>query len=395
MMYLAKGGFWLLFGHIAQLASGLLLVIAFTNLISKEAYGTYQFVMSGAMIITAFTLSGMRNALARATARGSDGILPYAFKKQFIWNIGIIAAGGATAVYYFIAGNTDLGVAFLIVGVFEALISGFSLYKSFLVGKEHFRESTMLGIWRRPLPVIAILITLFLTEDPVVLVFVYFVSNAVSTGLLYLLVRRRYPAPETPDPELMEYSKHLSIAGLANRVSASIDTVLVFHFLGAAAAATYGLALFPITHFENIFGLAGNLVLPKFARQNITALRTSLSRKVGIFFIAVAGAALLYAVAAPYVFELLFPVYPEAVLLTQLMILSILMKPRALFEHVFIAQGMRQPLYITRISTALIKVVLLLALLPAYGLLGAAWALVTTHLCATIITTTLFYVYTK
>ncbi|MBP9771677.1 MAG: oligosaccharide flippase family protein [Candidatus Pacebacteria bacterium] len=395
MVYLTKGGFWLFAGYLAQAVSGLVLVIAFTNLVSKETYGTYQFVMSGAAILTAFTLSGMWNALSRSVAKGSDGVLPYAFKKQFTWNIGIVIAGIVTAVYYFIKNDISLAIAFLIAGAFEALISGFSLYKPFLIGKERFKESTMLGLWRKPLPVIAMLISLFFTNDPVVLVFIYFVTNAISTGLLYLLVRRRYPAPLTEDTELVSYSKHLSIAGLANRITANVDTIVVFHFLGATAAATYGLALFPISHFDSIFGLTGSLVLPKFARQNLSALRESLPRKALLFLLFIIATVVLYIALAPYVFGALFPAYPEAVALTQLMVLAILMKPRALFEHVFVAQGMKGSLHITRTSTAILKVVLLLTLVPLYGLSGAVGALIATHLYAAIITAILFYLHAK
>ena len=57
MVYLTRGGFWLILGKIVFNISGFLLIIAFANLLSKEAYGTYQYVLSVASILAIPTLS--------------------------------------------------------------------------------------------------------------------------------------------------------------------------------------------------------------------------------------------------------------------------------------------------------------------------------------------------
>lgn len=391
MVHLTKGGFWLLFGYVSQTVTGLILMIAFTNLTSKDTYGTYQFIMAGAGIITGFTLSGMGTAISRAVAKGSDGALPYGFQKQFLWNIGVIIAGTITGAYYFIVGKPDLGIAFLMVGVFEALLSGLSLYKPFLVGKELFKENVTIGIWRKSIPIVVILIALLLTDDPIVLVLAYYVSSTISTGLMYLLVRRQYPAPPVPDPELLSLSKHLSVVGLATRVTANIDKMLIFYFLGPVQVAVYTLALFPVTHFENLFALVGQLVLPRFVRQNLPAIKEGLLRKIGLFFFVIVLLVLAYILIAKYIFGLFFPAYPEAILLTQVAILSMLLKPRLLFEQAFTAHNMKRSLYIYRISSAVIKIVLLVFLIPIYGLWGAVWAFLATHVYSTILSGVLFY----
>ncbi len=391
MIHLTKGGFWLLFGYISQTVTGLILMVAFTNLTSKETYGTYQFIMAGAGIITGFTLSGMGTAISRAVAKGSDGALPYGFQKQFLWNMGVIIAGTIAGAYYFIVGKPDLGIAFLMVGVFEALLSGLSLYKPFLVGKELFKENVTIGIWRKSIPIVVILIALFLTDNPIILVFAYYISSTISTALMYLLVRQRYPAPPAPDPELLNLSKHLSVVGLATRITANVDKMLIFYFLGPVQVAVYTLALFPVTHVENLFSLVGQLVLPRFVRQELPAIKKDLFRKVWIFFCAITVAVVGYILIAKYVFGLFFPAYPEAILLTQVAMLSMLVKPRSLFEQAFTAHNMKRSLYIYRISSAVIKVVLLIILIPMYGLWGAVWAFLATHVYSSILSATLFY----
>ena len=156
MVYLAKGGFWLMLGYSGQMVIGIILTIALSNLLPKEAYGTYQFIISVSAIIGGITLSGMGTALMRTVARGSKGALQYAFKTQLVWSSGIILAGGAVALYYFLNGDTRLAIAFLATGALMPFLTGFSLYRPYLEGRRLFRESTTLGMWRRPLPAIAV-----------------------------------------------------------------------------------------------------------------------------------------------------------------------------------------------------------------------------------------------
>src|SRR3989344_8728279 len=97
MVYLTVGGFWLILGKIVFNISGFLLIIAFANLLSKEAYGTYQYVLSVASILAIPTLSGMNSAIVRAVAQGYEGSFLPAIKTQIQWGIlgGLASLGGA------------------------------------------------------------------------------------------------------------------------------------------------------------------------------------------------------------------------------------------------------------------------------------------------------------
>lgn len=379
MVYLTKGGFWLVLGHIIQVGSGLVLAVAFANLLPKTAYGTYQFVMSIAAILSALTLSGMGIAIKQAVARGSAGALQYGFRTQLTWSIGIVLASGAIALYYFLNGNAMLAQAFLVVGALTPFIEGFSLYRSYLIGTQRFRESTLLGVWRRPVFIVAVLIALLFTDDPVILILVYFASSAVSAGLLYHLTVRRYNLQSELSPEVKNYSKHLSVMGLLSRIASNADKVLIFHFLGAAPVAIYTLATLPLLHAQKLFDLVGDLALAKFANRRIGTLRTSLPGKVLIFFLTSAALVALYFVLAPYIYETLFPDYVEAVILSQFAMLALLAKPRMLYDQVFIAHALKRAQYIIRSSATVLKVGMLILLIPQLGLWGAVVALLVTQ----------------
>lgn len=385
MVYLAHGGFWLICGHAFQIMSGLVLAIAFANLLSKETYGTYQFIMAGATVLGAFTLTGMSTALNRAVARGEDGALRAGFRAQLRWSLGIVLSGAALALYYFINGNNTLALSFLIAGSFAPFIEAFGLAQSYLYGKELFKESVLLGFGRRLLPVLSLIVTIFLTHNPVILILVYFASNTVAAGLAYRLVITRYHLPHSGEGDIVSYSKHLSVLRTISDLAGQADKVLVWMFLGAAPLAAYALAQFPVTHIQSITRLMRPLTFARLNQSSFPELKETLPRKVRVFFAAVAGGVAVYILAAPWIFSLLFPAYPESVLVSQLLVLTVLATPRTMYWQALAAHQKKREMYLISISQSVIKVVLLLIGIPVWGMWGAIAALLLAHIYDSII----------
>lgn len=390
MTYLTKGGFWLLLGHGIQMISGLVLTIAFVNLLPKEIYGTYQFIISAATVVSAFTLTGMTTAVSRAAARGEDGSMRPAVRTQFVWSSGIVLAGAALAVYYYANGNNTLALSFLIVGTFAPFVEGFGLARSYLIGKKLFKESTMLGLWRRFIPVVSLLLTLLLTHNPVALIFAYFCSNAVSAGILYWIIVRKYRLPYKRDPELTAYSKHLSFIRTISDITNQVDKILVWTFLGAVPLAVYTLAQFPVTHIQSIFKVLRGLTFPKMNVVSFNELQQILPHKARVFLLGNVGIVAIYILIAPVVFALLFPTYHESVLISQLLVLTILASPRTLYWQALVAHDKKREMYIVSFSQNIVKLILLLILLPLYGIWGAIGALLLTNIYDNILIRIMF-----
>lgn len=384
--YLVSGGFWLVMGRLLVMLSGLILSIAFANLLPKETYGTYQYVMSVASIISLFTLTKMSTAIARAVAQGSEGALRYGFHVQMMWSIGIVLAGAAAAIYYFVQENVVLGFSFLIVGSMYPFLAGFSLTQAYLFGKRDFRGSVMLGFWRRLVPTVALLGTVLLTQDPALLVLVYFVSNTISAGLIYISIVKKYSLPYTEDSSMISYSKHLSLMAIFSGIVSQLDDVLLFHYFGATSLAIYTLALLPVQQLEALFGLIGSLTFPKMAVKTFDELKRAIPYKAHILFGAAVLCVVAYIAAAPYFFRLFFPSYPEAILFSQVAVLLLLAKPRTLYAQLFTTHGMKREQYVSTVVTNVTRLGLLLLLLPSIGIWGAVAALLGTQLVVNILT---------
>ena len=132
-VYLAKGGFWLGTGQAVSAIAALLLSIAFANLLPRETYGTYRYVLSIFALLSISTLQGMSTAITRAVARGYEGSFKTALGTKLRWGVAGAAASLATSLYYYLQGNNTLAISFLIATVFVPIMSSFKIVLLFWI----------------------------------------------------------------------------------------------------------------------------------------------------------------------------------------------------------------------------------------------------------------------
>ena len=118
MVYLAKGGFWVTFGQSITSILSLALLVAFANLLPKETYGVYRYILALAGIFNIFTLTGMNRSVARAVAAGSEGVLRASVRYKLKWNLIMLTAFWVLGGYYLINDNSLFAISFFILGIF-------------------------------------------------------------------------------------------------------------------------------------------------------------------------------------------------------------------------------------------------------------------------------------
>ena len=390
--YLTRGGLWLSLSYLLQISAGIITVTVLANLLPKSVFGTYQFILAMAAVISVFTLSGLTKAVTRAVAQGNDGILRAAVQTKMKWNVGIVLVAGAVASYYAWQGNVPLATAFAIVGACVPFIESFKLYNPFLHGKEAFRDSTLLGFWRKPLPLIAVCVTAYYTHDVVALIAAYFVSSAVSYTAVYVAVIGKYRPPHTSDTETVTYSKHLSVIALISKAALHADKIIIWQFLGSVAVASFSLAQLAVRYAGGLLNVLATLALPKLAKRDIATLHATLPRKVllfaGVMVVCVAG----YLMLAPWLFAILFPSYPEAVLMSQLLAVGLLFIPQALINQVFTAHAQVASQYVLGLIVPTIKIGLTLLLVWQFGVWGVIAASIATDALSFVLS---YYLFTR
>lgn len=374
MLYMVQGGFWLTLAKGVGMFSSLLLAAAMANLIPPEVFGTYKFVLAGAGVIGAFALTGMSTGITQAVARGYEGALRSGISAYMKWGLGMTGISLVLALYYFVNGNNTLAISFLLVAACNPLLTGSSFFSQFISGKKDFKTQSIFDSIADFIPALTLISALFLTQNPIHLILVYFTSGIVINLILHYFTIQKYRPNDSVDPETIPFVKHLSFMGILGKVGENIDKVLVFHYLGAAPLALYAFAQTPIAQLKLLVDIPVKLAFPKLSERNFSELQKTLPRKV-LFLVGVMLAIVVcYILFAPLLFKLLFPAYVGAVIYTQILALSLILTPVSILSSALVAHMKKKELYISQAILPIVKIALFILLLPLFGIWGAVWA---------------------
>lgn len=390
MLYLTKGGFWVGIKRVVGTSAGLALSVALANLLPQEAFGNYKFVLSLAAVIAAFSLTGMTAAVTRAVARGYEGTIKLGVLENLKWSWGMIALSLAGAAYYFINDNSFLGAALIITAAFLPVIYSFDLTAALFKGRKDFRRDAFYALPRLLFPPLALIATLFITSNPLILLLVYFSSQAIVVVGTFITAVLTQKLNTVTDTETLRFSKHLSVMGVLDTVSGSLDKILLFHFLGAAPLAVYAFATAPINEFRKLNSLILTPAFPKLSQRPLAELKKTLPYRMGLLFLVIVPIIGAYILAAPYIYELIFPRYMESVIFSQVFALSLLFMPLPILREALTAHLRQRELYIVRTATPLMHIIFVVILLPLYGIWGAISALLLTYVTNAILVIWLF-----
>lgn len=369
--YITKGGFWLTLSQILAMFAGFFLSLAFANLFSKENFGNYKFIISMVGVLGIFSLTEMGTAITRSVAKGFGGALKKGFTTNLLWGTGILVGGLGLAVYYFINENYVLSISFVLAAIFLPLTSSASLYNAFLLGKKDFKRMTLYSALRNILPAACLIATLFLTDNLILIMLVYFVSSAVVAFFLYQRTTHVHRSENQEiDPEQTTYSKHLSLIEIIAQASNHIDKILIFHYLGAAPLAIYAFAIAPVEQLQGGKKILSSLILPKISERSFEELQKSGPRKALLLIVYALGIAGIYSLIAPYFYGFFYPQYVDSVIYSQIYSLTLLAVAGMVFDSILVAHGKTKELYTHRTTVSVVKIGLFVVLLPFLGLMG-------------------------
>jgi O-antigen/teichoic acid export membrane protein len=105
---------------------------------------------------------------------------------------------------------------------------------------------------------------------------------------------------------------HSSLINASNILISSLDTILVYHYLGAAELALYAFAMAPVIQARAILNTPTVLAIPKLANRTATDLaRHTGGRTAGLFLLGLLLTVGYCALAFPF-YKIFFPQYLDA-----------------------------------------------------------------------------------
>jgi O-antigen/teichoic acid export membrane protein len=390
--YLFTGSFWLAIGQFFSSLAGLITAYLFANFLPKETYGTYAYCVSLIGIFSLFALQGINGALTQAVAKGKDGILLPVLRVRIKW--ALIGAGAAAlfAAYNIYQGKTELGLAIFVIAFFIPIFDPLNSYAGFINGKKEYRTLAFYNATTRLMPMVFIALAVYFSDNLLVVLGTYLLAHTLTRLVLFIRTYRIYKPKEENDPQSISFGKHLSLINALGLLSAELDKVLIFNFLGPAQLATYSFALIPVSQLKRPTGILDSLTLPKMAGRTMSELQKSIPRKMVVYFICVLAMTAGYIIFAPFGYKIFFPQYMEAVPYSRILAISLLALPVSLVTQALVSQSAQKQLYVSKLGLPMIRIVLLLILLPTMKIWGVILTTILSEIAGLILT---FFVFKK
>ncbi len=365
MHYVAHGGFWMSLNMVLSSLLSVLLAIVFANLLPKEVYGYYKYVLSIGGLFGFLTFTGMNAAVSQAVARGQDGAFPYAVRIQLRWNLLFTVALAAVGAYYLLNGSQKLGLPLLFLAVCAPLTAAYTTYGGYLGGKKDFKTTSYYSSAAAALYALIMCAAAFLTKDVRWLVAVYALSSAAIAFLFHRLTMAKYK-PEGLDEEerksMLTLGKHLTFTNVLGSLAQYMDSVIVFKFGDATQLAVYAFANIVPERLKGFMKRALGIIAPKMALKTPEEALESLGLRLIQGLIVGAVLAAIYALLSPFVFKYIFPQYADATLYSQLIALGFLVViPATYGAYLMQAQHLYTPMYIGTTVSNVFRILIIIA----------------------------------
>jgi len=391
MVYLAKGGSWLMFGQTASSILSFLLAVAFANMLTKETYGIYKYILSLTGILGIFTLTGMGTAIIQATGRGFEGSLKTALKTEIKWGLLAGLSSIILAGYYYINNNIILAISFLIAAVFLPLTDTFTIYDSYLTGKKLFKNSIKYKTIGQFISVIFLILTLYLTKNIFLILLAYFIPLVGLNFIFLKIIISKFKPNKNIDPQTISYGKHVSLNNVMGVISAQMDKILIFHYLSVTDLAIYIFATAIPEQVKKLSGSLAVLVFPKFSERSIKEIKSGIKNKFLILFVfglLITGA---YILIAPFIYNIFFPQYKDSIFYSQIFSLSMLnifSMPASVFLS---AKKKIKEQYLINVMQFVFQITAMFIFILWQGLLGLIIARVLTRFFGNLINMIFYY----
>lgn len=385
VIYLIKGGFWTTLSFGIGTLGSLLTMVAFGNLLPREAYGTYSYLVSLGSSLAFLTLSGAGSAVMRAVARGAENVAPEAVRMQLKFNLLATATISAVGIYYFLKGNHIFGASLIVLAFANPVSEAFNTYKQILIGKKRFDLMTHLSSLSTAFGVAATLVTLFLTDNVLILVIVYALVALLPNFFSY---RKSLSLLDTSEPkkedlyEMRRTSYHITGAGIIGTLALYVDKIALFQVAGPASLAVYSFALAGPDRLKGLVKSWLAIALPRLAETSLSEIRKVFYKRLALIMLAGGILAGLYAIGAPYLFHIFLPKYLDSIQYSRWLVIVMIVSPASVYiGSVFASQNMLRATYVLSLGNHLLRIGLFLFC----GWMWQIWGLVIAAIASAII----------
>ena len=388
MLYIFRAGFWVVFGKMGMALVSFSKMIVFGRLVDPSLYGNYSFLISTAALLAIFSLPGIETSLIKAIANKKEGTVNSAAKERLKFSLIGSALSILIALYYFYLKNHELGISFLIIALFLPFKESFNLFSPFWIGKKDFKRHSLYTLAAAVLTTLIMIPLISFTHNLILIILAFMAGFALFNGIFFKIAQKSKINDDNYS-QAIRFGKDLTIMGAIEYLGNNLDKVIIFALLGPIELAIYSFAQTPIAQIQEIIPIK-QLALPKIGEKSLFDIKKGLIKKFKKLFLVSIPTAAVAIIVAPTFYKIVLPQYVDSIPLFQLLSLTIIFVPFILLESALIAEMRRKEVYTIQVTVPIIKIVLLLFLIPFWGLWGVVASILISQIVLSILTLRLF-----
>lgn len=371
MKYIMGGGSLLALTQVTSALFGFVTTIMFANYLPPESLGVYRYILATYALLALISLPGVDTALIETISKGNLAAFRHSIFIKLKWGLlGTIASWGYS-IYSYYSGHADVAVIFVLVGIFLPFMEALSIYSSFLNGTKKYGYWTITEIANQVISTIAIFFTIYFTSNTLILIISYFVSYIFIRAIISWHILKKFIINDNYDPTYLNYGKAMTGFQFVTRGIASIDQMVLFHFMGPVQVAMFSIANAIPTRFQSVLRITGTLTYPKITGRPDNEIARSLIPKMIKFGFLILLSCIFYAVVSPIFFKLFFPKYLDSVSYSQALMFYALSGITYPFGSYLVTHRKVNYSYGIAIINFIVKAICLIIFVPMYGIWGA------------------------
>lgn len=367
--HLVRGLLWMGTAYLGIILSNF--VVA--RMLPQQTFGEYQFFFAALLFLAMLTLPGANMAITQSVATGHDGSLIEGVRARLRWSLSGSALMLLAAAYYAWQGDTTYAGCSLLVAAALPLYHPFDSYGSYYAAKQQFdRQATCLNIMS--ITTCAAVAALAVAGAGLIpLLAATFGLTGALNFWFYRRVRRSLPPDSPPDPTLGRYSRQMSVYAAIIYFVGRFDHLLIFAMMGPESLATYAIAISIPEQLATVADVLRNILLPSLTQHgHLLDFRAWWRRMLlpSALGVAATAAGIL---ALPWVLHVLFAgKYDHAAPLAQWVFIGVAtVVPQKILQAFIESQKAVQSLHRLQYAGGIVKIGVLVATVPFFGLWGA------------------------
>lgn len=380
-----------IYGVMAEAIGGVmsfLIIILIARGLGTDSFGLFSFVLALTSIFQLVADFGLTNIILKEIARAkTDTIRVISAVKPLVWLFSGAIMLVMASVAYPLAPSQEVYVATLVMGA--AVLSTFHavIYGSVCRAHEDMGYNAVAFVSHKVVLLAIVLLVLRDHQGIVGVSIAYLVANVYQWFFFYWIVRRRYIGHGVRWRVDYSYWRYLiaeafpvGIAMVFRRANLHTGTLILTAVSTSSVVGIFNAAYRIIQMVDMIPFTLSIPLFPPFSRMAVESrarLFETLERVIGIFMLIAAPVFVLLFMLADRIVHLVYgQAYLEAILDLRILAAAVLcLFPTGLFIYVFSAMG-QQRLYTFSSGICLATNVLAgLLLIPVYGHIGAALAI--------------------